>query len=93
MQVPGIDDTFTYTIPEGTQSGKTFCVRGKGIRGRIGGGDLYLTVVVEIPKGLSKDQKKKLEALDETVDCDKQYVKIKAYQDNVNALYGVNPYK
>ncbi len=93
VQVPGVDDTFTYTVPEGTQSGKMFCVRGKGIKSRMGSGDLYLTVVVEIPKALTKEQKKQLEALDESMDFDKQYVKIKAYQDNVNSLYGVDPYK
>ncbi|MBR2617606.1 MAG: molecular chaperone DnaJ [Clostridia bacterium] len=93
VQVPGVDDTFTYTVPEGTQSGKMFCVRGKGVKSRMGSGDLYLTVVVEIPKSLTKEQKKHLEALDESMDNDKQYVKIKAYQDNVNSLYGVDPYK
>ncbi len=93
VQVPGVDDTFTYTVPEGTQSGKMFCVRGKGVKSRMGSGDLYLTVVVEVPKALTKEQKKQLEALDATMENDKQYVKIKAYQDNVNSLYGVDPYK
>jgi len=93
VQVPGVDDTFTYTVPEGTQSGKMFCVRSKGVKSRMGSGDLYLTVVVEVPKALTKEQKKQLEALDESIDNDKQYVKIKAYQDNVNSLYGVDPYK
>ena len=90
--VPGVDETFAYTIPEGTQSGKMFCVRGKGVKGRIGSGDLYITVVVEIPKNITRDQKKNLEAMETTMDA-KQYTKIKAYQENVSALYGVDPYK
>lgn len=92
VQVPGIDDTFSYTIPECTQSGKMFCVRGKGVKTNGASGDLYITVVVEVPKGLSREQRAKLDEFDSAVDK-KQCAKMKAYQDNVSALYGVDPYK
>lgn len=32
VKVPGIDETFEYLVPEGTQSGTVFCVRGKGLK-------------------------------------------------------------
>jgi len=89
--VPTTDDTFLYTIPEGTQSGKVFYVKGKGIKTRSGTGDLYITVFIEVPQKVSREQKKKLEDLNETIE-DKQYSKIKQYKDNVESLYGVNPY-
>jgi molecular chaperone DnaJ len=47
-------------IPEGTQSGKVFRLRGKGIRPVRGGpqGDLMVHAVVETPVGLNKRQKR-----------------------------------
>ena len=49
-------------IPDGTQSGKVFRLRGKGIRPVRGGpqGDLMVHVVVETPVGLKKEQKELL---------------------------------
>ena len=54
-----------YTIPEGTQSGTTFTLRGKGITNINSKrkGDLILTVVVETPRNLNAEQKKLLEDL------------------------------
>jgi molecular chaperone DnaJ len=91
IMVPTIDDTFIYSIPEGTQSGKVFYIKGKGIKTRSGTGDLYVTVFIEVPQKISRDQKKKLEDLNGTFE-DKQYVKIKHYKENVESLYGVDPY-
>jgi len=53
-----------YKIPEGTQSGTEFTLRGKGIPHINSGrkGDLILTVSVETPKNLTSEQKKLLEA-------------------------------
>lgn len=55
--------TARITIPEGTQNGKTFRVRGEGAPNVHGGGkgDLLVQVVVETPVGLSDEQKKLLE--------------------------------
>ncbi len=90
VKVPDIDDTFDYTIPEGTQSGTVFTVRGKGLKTRNGTGNLYLKVFVEVPTRLSKEQKKKLEE-GTRIDL-KQYDKAKKFADNVSALYGKSPY-
>ena len=92
VKVPLIDDTIDYTIPEGTQSGKVFFVRGKGIKSRRGTGDLYIVVTVEVPSKLSKDQKKILEELEKGTEI-KQCPQMKQYRDNVESMYGKDPYK
>lgn len=69
IDVPTLEGTIKYTIPEGTQPGTRFSIRGKGIP-MLGSnnrrGDLYFTVVVEIPKGLSKKQKEAMAAFAES---------------------------
>ncbi len=91
VKIPLIDDTIDYTIPEGTQSGKVFFVRGKGIRSSRGTGDLYIVVTVEVPSKLTKEQKKLFEQLEEMTDI-KQCSQMKQYKDNVESMYGENPY-
>ncbi len=93
VRVPTIDDTFEFTIPEGTQSGTVFTLRGKGIRSaRSGTGNLIVRVLVEVPSKLTKEQKKALEKLDDSLEL-KQYEKARRYADNVEALYGDKAYK
>ena len=62
VEVPTLDGKVKYTIPEGTQSGTTFRLRGKGIPYLRGGGrgDQYVTVRIDTPKNLSKEQKELL---------------------------------
>ena len=91
VKVPNIDDLVDYTIPEGTPNGKQFVLRGKGIKGRNGTGDLYLTVVIDVPVRPTKEQKKCLENLEECTDI-KQTQKMRTYSDNVESLYGKKPY-
>ena len=92
VKVPTIDDTFDFTIPEGTQSGQVFTVRGKGIRSARGTtGNLMLRVIVEVPTKLSRDQKRAVEQMDAGIDL-KQYDKMKKYSDNVESFYGKKPY-
>ena len=64
LQVDTIDGKVKLTIPEGTQSGTVFRLRGKGIpflRGS-GRGDQYVTVNVAVPKNLNAHQKEALRA-------------------------------
>lgn len=92
VKVPTIDDTFDFTIPEGTQSGQVFTVRGKGIRSARGGtGNLLVRVIVEVPTKLSKEQKKLLEKMDGELEL-KQHERMKRYSDNVESLYGKKPF-
>ncbi len=72
VEVPTIDGKVKYDVPEGTQSGATFRLRGKGIqyiRGR-GRGDQYVHVVVEIPKKLTKTQREALKKFEDTLKDD-----------------------
>ena len=59
IRIDGIDGPVELRIPEGTQSGKELRVRGRGvpILNSKGTGDLRVTVVVQVPKKLSKQQK------------------------------------
>ncbi len=59
VQVPTLGGQAEITVPEGTQSGKTFRLRGKGMRGVRASypGDLYCHVSVETPVRLTDDQK------------------------------------
>ncbi len=69
MEIPTIDGKVKYTIPEGTQTGTTFRLRGKGIpnlNGR-GRGDQYVTVNIETPRNLSREQKEALRKFGETL--------------------------
>ena len=64
--VPTVDGKVEYTVPEGTQSGTKFRLRGKGVQylnGR-GRGDQYVVVTVEIPKKLNKTQREALKTFD-----------------------------
>ena len=62
VEVPTLDGKVKYTIPEGTQTGTTFRLRGKGIPYLNGSsrGDQYVTVNIETPKNLTKEQKELL---------------------------------
>ena len=71
IQVPTLDGKVSFTIPEGTQTGKEFVLRDKGIpdvnnpRRR---GDHRFTVVVETPTKLTREQKDLLRQLDGTME-------------------------
>lgn len=73
LEIPTIDGKVKYTLPEGTQTGTVFRLRGKGIpalnnRGR---GDQFVTVKVTVPTSLTAEQKELLrkfgQSLGETV--------------------------
>lgn len=59
IEVPTLSGKVSFTVPEGTQSGKTFRLRGKGIKGVRSGfaGDLFCHVVIETPVKLTERQK------------------------------------
>jgi molecular chaperone DnaJ len=60
IKIPTLEDPVPYTIPEGTQPGTTFTLRGKGIpyvNNNNRRGDLIFRVNVEIPRGLNEKQK------------------------------------
>ena len=65
IKVPTLEGEQTYDIPEGTQPGTSFTLRGKGIpyvNSSSRRGDLIFNVVVEIPRGLTDKQKDAMRA-------------------------------
>jgi molecular chaperone DnaJ len=65
IRVPTLDGSEAVTVPEGTQTGTTLRLRGKGmpeVNGR-GRGDLFATVQAHTPKRLTKEQRHLLEQL------------------------------
>lgn len=66
VEVPTLDGQVSLKIPAGTQSGKRFRLRGKGVKPVRGGpvGDLYCTTLLETPVNLTKEQKEMLTTLD-----------------------------
>ena len=70
MEVPTLDGRVKLKIPPGTQTGKQFRMRGKGVKSVRGGavGDLICKVMVETPVNLSKRQRELLEELAETME-------------------------
>ena len=65
IDVPTLDGekSVKYTIPDGTQHGTRFVLKQKGVpvvNNKDRRGDLYFTVTVEIPRGLSEKQREKI---------------------------------
>ena len=69
IEVPTLAGKAAIDIPEGTQAGKQFRLRGKGIKGVRASypGDLYCHIVVETPVKLTEYQRKLLKELDESL--------------------------
>lgn len=88
VKVPTIDGPVEYDIPEGTQPGTMFKLRGKGIqfiRGK-NRGDEFVTVDVEVPKALSQKQKELLREF-EAASEGKNYKKKKSFSDKMRDLF------
>ena len=84
ITVPTVDGKVAYRIPEGTQSGTKFRLRGQGIQylnGR-GRGDQYVIVEVEIPKKLNRTQREALKAFEDSLK-DENYEKRKGFFKNL----------
>ena len=72
LEVPTLDGRVKLKIPEGTQTGKLFRLRGKGVVPVRGGsaGDLLCRVVVETPVNLTKRQRELLDELRDTLQAE-----------------------
>lgn len=88
LQVPTIDGRIEYKIPEGTQTGTVFRMKGKGIQnvnGR-GRGDQFVRVNIEVPKNLSEKQKRLLRDFEENTTDDNQSQR-KGFWDKVKDAF------
>lgn len=88
LQVPTIDGKVEYTIPEGTQTGTVFRLRGKGIQnvnGR-GRGDQYVRVNIEVPTHLTDHQKHLLRDFEAST-TDENQTQRKGFWDKVKDAF------
>ncbi|MCU0928464.1 MAG: molecular chaperone DnaJ [Burkholderiaceae bacterium] len=91
IEVPTLGGKAEIELPEGTQHGKTFRLRGKGIKGIRSSypGDLYCHVAVETPVKLTEHQRKLLRELDESFRKagDRHSPNAKSWTDRVKDLF------
>jgi molecular chaperone DnaJ len=89
IDVPTLDGKVKMKIPEGTQTGKVFRLRGKGIPHLHSGGrgDQHVRVVVETPTELSGKQRELLEKLSETAG-EASHPASKSFFEKVRQLFG-----
>ncbi|MFM7532860.1 MAG: molecular chaperone DnaJ [Rubrivivax sp.] len=91
IEVPSLGSKAEIALPEGTQHGKTFRLRGKGIKGLRSSypGDLYVHVTVETPVRLTDPQRKLLRELDESLRQagDRHSPNAKSWTDKVRDLF------
>lgn len=94
IDVPTLEGTVKYSIPEGTQSGTQFTIRDKGIVvvNSKRHGDLHFTVMLETPKNLSSDAKDALRHFAEL--CNEgNYTKKNKFADKLSKLFRKNEKK
>ena len=91
IEVPTLAGKAAIDIPEGTQAGKQFRLRGKGIKGVRSSypGDLYCHVSIETPVKLTEHQRKLLKELDESFrkSGDRHSPTSKSWADRVKDLF------
>ena len=86
IQVPTLDGNESVKVPEGTQTGTTLRLRGKGmpdVNGR-GKGDLFATVQVQTPRKLTRDQRRLLEELSKALPKEKFEPRTREDEDERN---------
>ena len=87
IQVPTLEGTVTYDLPEGTQTGTSFTLVGKGIpevNNNRRRGNQRFTVVVETPTRLTKEQKELLRQLDGSLE---ETPKRKKFFDSIRDIF------
>ena len=91
IDVPTLDGKAAIDLPEGTQNGKQFRLRGKGIKGVRASypGDLYCHITVETPVKLTEHQRKLLKDLDESLKKggDKHSPNEKGWADKLRSFF------
>ncbi|MFT3804682.1 MAG: molecular chaperone DnaJ [Burkholderiaceae bacterium] len=89
VQVPTLSGRAEIELPEGTQSGKTFRLRGKGLKGLRSSypGDLYARVIVETPVRLTDKQKQLLRELDLSLKDPRHSPQTRSWMDRVKDFF------
>ena len=89
IDVPTLDKPVKYKIPEGTQPGDRFRLKGMGIPyiRSNSKGDLYINIQVEVPKKLTDKQKEILRIFDEST-TGKEYEKKRSFINKIKDAFG-----
>ena len=90
VKIPTLQGEQELVIPEGTQSGQIFRQKGKGLPNPHGGrGDLYVNVRVVVPSKVSREQRRVLEQLGETMKVEnKPTERSSSFFDKVKDIFG-----
>jgi molecular chaperone DnaJ len=90
IKVPTLSADEDLEIPEGTQSGQIFRKKSKGLPNPHGGrGDLYVSVRVEIPTKVTRDQRRLLEQLGQSLKvANKPAERASNFFDKVKDIFG-----
>ena len=91
IDVPTLEEKVKFTLPEGTQSGTQFCLKGKGIQ-RVNSsskGDVYFRVMMETPRNISAEAKDLLRKFAELTDQG-NYVKRQSFFDKLARIFKKN---
>ena len=90
IRVPTLQGEDSLDIPEGTQSGQIFRKKGKGLPNPHGGrGDLYISIRVVIPAKVSREQRRLLEQLGQTLKVEnKAAERNSTFFDKVKDIFG-----
>lgn len=90
ISVPTLDHKRSLKIPAGTESGTVFRLRGKGLAKLNGGGrgDLYVEVRVQVPRKLSRAQKRMIEDLSRTLPAENRPSRKPGLLDKVKDIFG-----
>lgn len=90
LEVPTLDGRVKLKVPEGTQTGKLFRLRGKGVVPVRGGpsGDLLCRVVLETPVNLTAKQKELLQELQASLSGTKHSPKQNSWFEGMKSFFG-----
>jgi molecular chaperone DnaJ len=90
IAVPTLNGEEQLALPEGTQSGQIFRLKGKGLPNPHGGkGDLYVNVQVITPSKLTREQRRLFEQLREILKVDnKPAARTSSFLDKVKDIFG-----
>jgi len=91
IEIPTLDGSARIKVPAETQGGKTFRLRGKGIKGVRSSypGDLYCHIVVETPVRLNDEQKALLRQFESSLNSggDRHSPKSESWTDKVKNFF------
>ena len=88
IDVPTLEKPVRYDLPEGTQPGQVYRIKGQGVQmlNSTAKGDLYITVKVEVPRKLNDRQKELLRRFEEST-TGREYEEKKSFFERVKDAF------